>query len=402
MAVAMALAVPTAVLAQSAVTISGTFKVGIDNLKIDDGCTTAACAASAGTNNGAVLRTGRNTRETRVTDNSSQIHFNVTEDLGAGMAGIAKLDLRFAPDEGGTANNASGNTWVGIRSTGFGTITFGRHDLHYGKQPDDVPTKGALMASSVSLMDYAAGGTVAVANATRTPNVIRWDSPAFGGINVTAAYSTSAGGIDNDLTHGDSAGKAWNINPSFTGPNFQVGYSHWDMKSDNADAAATTNPGRIEQKSDVLYGFMRFGPFKVGAAINKSNMDVAGTEISDRTNWTIPVSWTMGRNTVAATFTQAGEDDAFVAGGDDTKARMIALMYAFDFSKRTSLSFTYAQIRNEDNAAYDFFTNCGGSTIPGPTSVNFGKATGGFGSTGSCTNFGEDPKLMAVTLRHTF
>jgi predicted porin len=382
MAVAFALAAPAAVLAQSAVTISGTFKVGVDSYKIKD-------PSAAG--DVSIARAGNNTRETRVTDNSSQIHFNVTEDLGGGLAGIAKLDLRFAPDEGGTANNASGNTWVGIRSTGFGTLTIGRHDLHYGKQPDDVPTKGALMASSVSLMDYAAGGTIPLANTTRTPNVIRWDSPNFGGINVTAAYSTSPGGIDADLTHGASGGKAWNINPSFTGPNFQVGYSHWDQRNDGADAT------RMEQKSDALYGFMRFGPFKVGAAINKGSVDLGGTEISDRTNWTIPVSWTMGRNTVAATFTQAGEDDSLVAGGDDTKARMIALMYAFDFSKRTSLSFTYAQIRNEANVAYDFFTNCGA------TSLTTGlKTTGGFGSSGSCTNGGEDPQLMAVTLRHTF
>jgi predicted porin len=386
MAVAAALALPTAVLAQSAVTISGTFKVGVDSYKIKD-------PSAAG--DVSIARAGNNTRETRVTDNSSQIHFNVTEDLGGGLSGIAKLDLRFAPDEGGTANNASGNTWVGIRSTGFGTLTIGRHDLHYGKQPDDVPTKGALMASSVSLMDYAVGGMVAVANATRTPNVIRWDSPNFGGINVTAAYSTSPGGIDNDLTHGDSGGKAWNINPSFTGPNFQVGYSHWDQKNDGSEALVTT--ASMEQKSDVLYGFMRFGPFKVGAAINKSSVDIANTEISDRTNWTIPVSWTMGRNTVAATFTQAGEDDTFVAGGDDTKARMISVMYAFDFSKRTSLSFTYSQIKNEANAAYDMFTNCGA-----PAATLATKTTGGFGSTGSCTNFGEDPQLMAVTLRHTF
>src|SRR5687767_5266590 len=73
MAVAAALAVPTAVLAQSAVTISGTFKVGVDHQSVGD-------------KNPA--RTGKKS-EFRVVDNSSQIHFNVTEDLGGGMAAIA-------------------------------------------------------------------------------------------------------------------------------------------------------------------------------------------------------------------------------------------------------------------------------------------------------------------------
>lgn len=380
MAVAAALVVPTAVLAQSAVTISGTFKVGIDQYKISNPCESAACSFG-------INRTGLKTDEIRVTDNSSQIHFNVTEDLGGGMAGIAKLDLRFAPDEGGTANNASGNTWVGIRGAGFGTVTFGRHDLHYGKQSDDVPVKGALMASSVSLMDYAVGGTLPIANATRTPNVVRWDSPNWGGFNITAAYSTSPFGNEADLAAGGTGGSAWNINPSFTAPNFQVGFSMWDAKGDTATLAN-------EQESQVVYGFFRFGGIKVGAAYKMD--EVSGTlgKISKRKAYALPLSWSAGPHTVAATFTVADDDDEL---GDGTGAKMGSIMYAFDFSKRTSISLTFSQIKNDDNAAYDFFTNCGAINATFTT-----KASGGFGSTGSCTNLGEDPTLIALTMRHTF
>jgi predicted porin len=376
MAVAAALAVPTAVLAQSAVTISGTFKVGMDQYKISQP---------------SAARAGLKTDEIRVTDNSSQIHFNVTEDLGGGMAAIAKLDLRFAPDGGGGADNASGNTWVGIRGAGFGTLTLGRHDLHYGKQPDDVPVKGALMASSVSLMDYAAAGFVPIANTTRTPNVIRWDSPAWGGFNITAAYSTApysapaTAAVEADLAAGGTGGSAWNINPSFTAPNFQIGFSMWDAKGDTANIAN-------EQESQVVYGFFRFGAFKVGAAYKMDEISGTAGKVSDRKAWTVPVSFTAGRNTFAATYTFADEDDTL---GSDTGAKMYALMYAFDFSKRTSLSLTWSQIKNDSFAAYDFFTNC---------SINHVgvKASGSFGSTNSCTQLGEDPQLIAVTLRHTF
>ena len=375
MAVAAALAVPTAVLAQSAVTISGTFKVGVDQYKIS---------------NPGAARAGLKTDEIRVTDNSSQIHFNVTEDLGGGMAAIAKLDLRFAPDAGGGADNASGNTWVGVRGAGFGTLTFGRHDLHYGKQPDDVPVKGALMASSVSIMDYAASGFIPIANTTRTPNVIRWDSPNWGGFNITAAYSTNPLGgaaVESDLAAGGTGGSGWNINPSFTAPNFQIGFSMWDAKG---DTAGPTN----EQESQVVYGFFRFGGIKVGAAYKMDEVSGNAGKISDRKAWAVPLSWSGGPHTVAFTYSQADDDDAAFIG-PDSGAKMFAALYAFDFSKRTSISLTYAKIDNKPNAAYDFFTNC---------NINFAgvKASGSFGSANSCTADGEDPQLIALTLRHPF
>ena len=391
MAVAAVLAVPAVALAQSAVTISGTFKVGIDQYKISNPCNGPAFAGGGCSFMGATGRTGLKTDEIRVTDNSSQIHFNVTEDLGGGMAAIAKLDLRFAPDEGGTANNASGNTWVGIRGAGFGTLTFGRHDLHYGKQPDDVPVKGALMASSVSIVDYAVAGAVPIANTTRTPNVIRWDSPNWGGFNITAAYSTSPFGNEADLGPGGAGGSAWNINPSFTGPNFQIGFSAWDSKADAPLFGIIS-----EMDSQVVYGFFRFGGIKVGGAYHMAKVEAAagaGT-LSKRKAYTVPVSWSAGPHTVAATFSMADDDDEL---GDGTGAKMWSAMYAFDFSKRTSLSLTFSQIKNDEFAAFDFFTNCGG-----PNTGFTLKTSGAFGSTASCTNLGEDPTLIALTLRHTF
>src|SRR4030088_3377155 len=63
LAVAGALAAPAVAMAQSAVTISGIFKVGIDNYKIDSPSTVAPTGGTA--------HAGTNTSENRVTDNSS-------------------------------------------------------------------------------------------------------------------------------------------------------------------------------------------------------------------------------------------------------------------------------------------------------------------------------------------
>jgi len=378
-AVAGAMFSPLA-MAQSSVTISGVFKVGVDNIKIG---------------NPGVARTGMNHNEWRVTDNSSRIIFGITEDIGGGLSGIAQLDVRPTLDDSGVTGaaltssaTAGGNSWVGVRSSTLGTITLGRHDLHYGKQPDDIASKaGALMAAAVSLMDYTRlGGSIA--NATRTPNVVRYDTPNFGGFAATIAYSTSPFGNESDLTTSARKGNAWNFNPSFTSGPFQVGASMWKAKGDGAGVgpAAVT----VDQDSLSLYGYYRLGAFKVGAALNDSEVEgsVGGVTaaVADRRNWTIPVSWSMGSHNLYAHYTKAGKDKAAEAAGiTDTEAKMWAFAYVYDLSKRTSVGVTYASIDNKTNAAYNFFTNAGS-----------------LGSAGSAPTFGEDPKLLAFTVRHAF
>lgn len=376
-AVAGALFSPLA-MAQSSVTISGIFKVGIDNIKIS---------------NADVSRDGLNRNEWRITDNSSRMIFGISEDLGGGLAGIAQLDARFQPDDAGGNFAESGNTWVGLRSNNLGTLTFGRHDLHYGKQPDDIAAKaGALMAAAVSIMDYTYLGG-AIANATRTPNVIRWDSPNWSGFAATVAYSTSPFGTESDLATGGRKGNAWNLNPSFTSGPFQVGLSLWKAKGDGAGVPIAA----VDQDSMVLYGYYRFGAFKVGAAINEAEVELLAadttTKVADRRNFTIPVSWSAGPHNLYAHYTRAGKDKAAETLFDvsDTKAKMWAFAYVYDLSKRTSMGVTYASLNNDPNAAYNLFTN-----------TQTGATTAGLGSTNSAPTFGEDLKLLAFTVRHAF
>jgi predicted porin len=360
LAVAGVLAAPAVAMAQSAVTISGVFKTSLDNISIG---------------NPAAARTGLNTSETRVTDNSSRIIFGITEDIGGGMSGIAQVDMRLNTDTG--TLNAGGNTWVGLRGNSWGTVTLGRHDLHYGKQPDDIAVKaGALQAASVSLMDFVSNGTTAIAGATRTNNVLRYDSPNWSGFAFTAAYSSNPTTQEADLTSGARKGNAYNLNPTYTANNFGVGWSYWNQKADAAGAGS-------DQKSNVFYGYWTGGGFKVGAALNNSKVEngTTGAVQFDRRAWTIPVSWTSGSHNVYAHYTKANKDKV---AGDGTEAKMIAVAYVYDLSKRTSVGVTYAKIDNGANAAYNFFTNTT------------------FGGANTASLAGEDPRLLALTVRHAF
>jgi predicted porin len=390
-AVAGVLAAPAAALAQSSVTISGFFKVTADNLKITD--TTAA-------------RAGLNASENRVSDNSSRILFNVVEDLGSGMQAIAQLDTRFQPDAANvnqTTNvQATGNTFVGLRGASWGTISLGRFDLHYGKQPDDISAKaGALMVSSNAIMSFAGSGATAIALASRTPNVVRYDTPNWGGFTLTAAYSTNPGGVESDLATGAKKGNAWTLNPQFASGGFGLGWSIWRSQNDagiqtgivassglTPPAAPTT---RVEQEGNILYGWYT-APIglKVGLAIDRSSIDTTtlatGTKVnsSKRMAFNIPLSWTTGRHTLYFSYSKARDDTATVA---DDAARLIAWAYNYDLSKRTAVAISYARLSNEPGAVYNLYTNA---------------TNGAFGSSNSAPNPGEDLILWAIGLKHAF
>lgn len=369
-AVAGVLAAPVAALAQSSVTISGFFKGGFESLKLDQ----YSALRAAGTNNS----------QTGVVDDSSRIIFNVREDLGGGLAAIGQVDMRVGLDSG--AISAAGNNHVGLVSKNWGRIFIGRQDLHYFNRESELTVRGSLRADNISLLAFAGGGATAIAGATRTANVVHYTTPNWNGFTVIGAYSSNATAPEADLTAAPRKGKAWHLNPNWAQKNFQIGYSYWTSKNDANVTAASIAGAPVtagDQRSDRLYGSYTWGGLKVGLAWDKSKIknDVAalGT-VSDRTAWSLPIQYRWGNHGVYGHYTKARDDKA-IAG--DNGAKMFAVSYAYDLSKRTSVALTYAKITNEAAANYHLFT-----------SVGLG--------VGVAQLAGEDPKLWGVTMRHAF
>lgn len=365
-AVAGAFAVPGIALAQSSVTISGAIVVSVDQLRASD--------------------TAKTTRsEGRVNDESSSIIFNVTEDLGGGLAGIVRVDIK--PNVDTAAIAASGESYVGLNSRNLGRFTVGRHNFHFFKSPwDGYGLSAPLKVHPTSLIDHAGGGKVGVANATRTNNSLMWASPIWGGFKVDVGYSfnPTSGGLEADMTPGNTArkGSAWMLNPTFGSSHWGAGYSFWNSKLDAPTAAIAQS----DQRSDSLYGHYVLGAFKVGAIWNRTKLKTAttGAVSSERTAWSIPVRYTMGKNSFLAHYTRASNDKATPA---DDGAKMMAFTYAYSLSKRTHVSLNLARLTNNAGAAYDFFTNNSG---------------GGLASVNSGTAAGEDQRLISMGIRHNF
>lgn len=372
-AVAGALAAPAVVLAQSSVTINGFFQMSVDNMKVS---------------NPAATRT--KTGENRVNDESSSVVFNVREDLGSGLSAIVRADLKTNLDSGNTA--LTGESYVGFASDRWGRITVGRHNLHYFLTPSDAYFRGvSLKVDPGSIIEFAGGGRVAIANATRTPNSIRWNSPNWGGFEAVVGYSTSPLGPTSpeaDMAAGNSArsGRAWNLNPRYTTADWQLGYSYWNARADapsavfnSAIAGLSTVPsgtsatlpsaaGQLvsaDQLSHALYGYYTWGGFKLGlmsqtsklnAAATGSGLQPVGTEVSKRTAWSIPLRYQTGPHTFMATYTKAGDDKATIV---QDGAKMWALSYAYGLSKRTYLALSLGRLKNDAAAAYSPYTSYG-------------------------------------------
>jgi predicted porin len=310
----------------------------------------------------------------------------MSEDLGGGLRAVGQADMRLNLDAGGGA--FSGNTFVGLAGNSWGQIALGRFDLHYQNRVSALSAKGSLRADNTSLLGFAGGGSTPIAGNipsitnTRTPNVVQYNSPNWGGFTINAAWSPNTGGAEADIGHAKRQGNAYNLNPQFSQGPFTVGYSYWSDKPDNPISGTT-----LDQRSDRLYGSWNAGAFTVGLVYDRSEMKLSlppNTKTSRRTAWSLPVSFTMGANEIHAHYTVAGDDKETTTLSDG--AKMFAVSWAYNFSRRTSVALTYAQIRNDKDASYNLFTSA---------ALGLGAGLGAIAS-------GEDPRMLGVTLRHAF
>jgi len=364
-AVAGTFLAPAAALAQSSVTISGKAVASFGVYKLSD----------------QVANTGRSS-ETQVRDESSTLIFSMREDLGGGLAAIAKYDLRPTIDVGGVS--AAGEDFVGLTSPSWGTIQLGRFPLHYGNTASFTGVHSGLMSNPTAIFDRAARGATPIARQSRMDDVIRYGSPKFANMfEVVVAHSTTGHGLgtnEADLRSTVRRGSAWNVAPKLFGANWEAGYSFWSAKPEGSSlsAAGTT----AKHRGDSLYGWYKWGGLRVGLAYNKSKIDTnttaTGTTVttSNRSAWGLPISYNWGNHTIYGDFFRAGNDKAFAAGS--TKASLFGITYAYDLSKRTAIALSYAGIKNQTNAAYNLFTG------------NAGLAAG------------EDPSTWNVVMGHRF
>ena len=358
-AVAGLIAVPA--LAQTNVTISGRFAAGYQNYKVNGGGSTGQ-----DTYNG-------------VSDQSSRIIFNVNEDLGGGLSAWGQADMRFSQDLGAIA--MSGNTGMGLMSKSWGKFTIGRWDVHY--QEIAGGTNAGMRASalenitSFGLMSQVNG--VTIANGTRTPNLLMWDSPNWNGFTARLGYSTGAfgaEGVTNRAVGDPGDGNAWTGAVRYANGPWKAGLSYWNAEAEGSSMVA----GAGDQRSTRAWGSYQFGMgLSIGLAFDRSSNDL-GAATSSRSAWYIPVNYAFGPHKVYFDYSRANDASNTVG---NSSGKQWSLGYDYAFSKRTSAGVYYTKVSNNTAGSYDMF------------------AVGRNGA-GLATAAGEDSRMWYFGMAHNF
>ncbi len=364
-----ALAAVGAASAQSSVTLSGIMKSGVSNTKYSGG--------AAGNGTGWALN-----------DGSSRFIMSGREDLGGGLAAVFQIDTRFRIDDNGGAPASSplaaGNTFVGLAG-GFGSLRVGKLDTHYCLGSDSHGVRAtALAASSCALLGNAPSGAAlantAIANASRSTNIVNYTSPNMGGLVGQFAYTFSNAGAGSEGAVGDPGkGRGYNLRADYANGPLNVGASYWNNRSESRATGAAFS----DQKAFTIAGGFNFGVATVGLTLDQSQITTgtiggASTPYKRRT-YSVPLTVPLGSGTLLATYTRARD----VSGFANTGANLTSVGYEYSLSRRTSLGVSYARLTNKAAASYQLYTQT---------------ALGGH----VAATAGQDQSQLYFGVRHTF
>lgn len=451
MVAAVAAAFVAPAFAQSSVTVGGTINIMWDSVR----------ANGATSNNVAGVDANIKSHD-RVRDGAgSNIRFTVIEDLGGGNSAFVQVESAVIMNSDtranqtgtnsgiGTAGNNTAiwgnrNSGIGIRSKTAGRFLIGVWDVHYHEHYNVDP--GWIIANSANstlAMTQNLGSAFSVnpAMGGRLGNVIRWDSPVWGGFSMSVAYARPTDGIPTNTTGagGTAASGAitansvafgkknrvWNFAPRYESGGLTVQYSYMSDKDSITTAtltfggnqfgaaglgtgasvggAATSTWKLTSNRLGARYKFAN--GLGIGALWDSSKAaatheaGIGATSIK-RTSWAFPVTYETGNHHVYGTYGRSRDWKGQLAGNalgtaatnvtvgtsvyslaNDTGAKYWTFGYAYKLSQRTNVHVSYMSIKNEALARYDGFANTFGT---------------------GAAQFGADPRSIAFGLRHTF
>ncbi|MBC7945204.1 MAG: porin [Burkholderiales bacterium] len=413
----------------SNVVIYGTFNVDFENVE-RDGATAAGSAGNSLVASPTAANALNQGPRNRVSNNSSNIGFRGTEELGGGLKAIFQLESSVSIDTGG-GNLASRNSNAGLTGA-WGTVFYGLWDTPYkfitlrqdaffgtgigaGKTVIGSPGFGVIRTTQsgrvgVTGVPAVAGGapipgvfsTVAVSGAPdaafdrRQGNSVQYWTPVWSGLSARLAYSANEQKSANEATP--------NINPYIgsaavfyeNGPLYAaLAYDrHEDyfglfgLTNNGLQGPSATNPGSRDSGYKAGIGYTFFGSTTLNVIAERleyeNDQSLAGavTEYSRNAIY-VSLLHKIGPGTIRASFSKASSGNCAINAGACSTAglgvRHAVLGYSHTFSKRTAVYALYSYVDNDRLASYNF-----GFNPVEPAGV------------------GSDPSGLAVGIRHTF
>jgi predicted porin len=285
------------------------------------------------------IDTGASKDTTRLSDNNSRIGFKGEEALGNGLKAIFQVESGVSV--GGSADGApqggvfgGRDTFVGLSTANFGSLTFGKHQDAYKKSADWADPFADTIADYNNIMGAFGFGEDQFNK--RHAGSAYYTSPTWGGFNLLASYALRDQG-DGDTGVSTNATQADNTYSL-------AGTYKWG----GLNLLAAYIERGLVGTSDELTGW------KLGAGYKFS----FGTKLNGIYEQADQGDWENGRFYISATQPLTSNLDLNAAyiqadgsrhlGGD---SKNYSLGVDYKLSKRTSVQGIYTHLKNGDNGS---------------------------------------------------
>jgi len=276
-------------------------------------------------------------------NSASRIGFKGTEDLGGGLKAGFQLESGFSPDTGAAAASFFGRQSEINLSGSFGMIRLGNFTSEaYFATADYISMHNHDTGTSEDKL-YAYVGRNTNKIAYRTPELVK-------GLTVEAAVSAGEGVRDGGVmrTRSYDVAANWNLGALQLGAGYE--------KNGNA-------------KQFAVRALYEMGPMVFGAYFqDDTNAYAAGS----RKTWRLSGAYNVGASEFHLNY-GAADDYSKLANSDATQW---TVGYNYNLSKRTKVYAFYSTVDNSSALSYFGATNTQGRA--------------------------QDPKIMAVGVRHNF
>lgn len=334
------------------------------------------------------LDDGGSVERSFISSNSTRVGLKGDEDFGGGLKGIWQIESGALGIDDAT-NGFGGdlrNSFVGFSNKSWGTVKIGRHDTPFkdlGRRLDNfneqVGDSRNLFGNPGAPLEGETGFDL------RPKNMVRYESPSFGGLNFSALQSTNnatneAAATSQSVT---SLGANWTAGPLFIG-------AAYETHSTGLGATAGTED---KEKGIRLAASYALGGLTLGAMYEMLD-DVFGESDLGVDTYGLFASFKAGNNKFKAQYLMANDFDC-PTGVDcnNTGANMIAIGMDHSLSKTTTLYVNYAKTDNDQDAAIATVgTNDVGYQVVSANGGHGELANATCPATGSC----RDPSAFSV------
>lgn len=296
------------------------------------------------------------TNRTAIQNFSSRLGIRGEKKFDPELSGIFQVETGVAPDDTTQSKTlASRNSFVGMKSTAWGQVIIGTHDMPLKSMEGTAhglwgegDLQELIIHGKASKPGSNTGATAAFDNVhTRKTNVLLYTSPKFSDVVVKLAYSPDEASTVNTATVPGYSKPMVGASVEFNNGAFNAGYAY--QSQENAIAPTLAVGGSALQASKITLG-MKMGALSVGAAFSTIDNTAAGANNRKTNNWLLSTAYTINKTTLKASYGASGE--SFGGAADNVTAAAIEAGYALD--KGFTLYTYYAQINNSKNAKGSF------------------------------------------------